>query len=118
MTEKERQARDRVLAAHVRRFRERLFAPPYPSPSLVELFGFRMGRQAVLSDPENAGRDYLHYAEHGWLESDYWYPMRLGLVKRAAGRLIDAAFGRTYRRNAEGRQALKAAAATAPGSDS
>jgi hypothetical protein len=34
-------------------------------------------------------RDHAYYREHGWLESDYFYPTRLGPLKRAAGAAFD-----------------------------
>ncbi len=33
--------------------------------------------------------DYRYYAEKGWFASDYFYPTRLGLLKRLAGFLFD-----------------------------
>lgn len=103
MTEKERAKRDRTLETHVRRFHERLSADPYPSPSLFELIGFRMGRQTTAAEGKGSPRDFAHYTERGWLKSDFWYPVRLGIFKQAVGRLADAAFGRMARKKAAGR---------------
>jgi hypothetical protein len=43
-------------------------------------------------------RDYTHYKDKSWLESDYFYPVRLGVVKKAAGRLFDAMAARAVRK--------------------
>jgi hypothetical protein len=34
--------------------------------------------------------DYRYYRNKGWFESDYYYPTRLGPLKKTAGRLIDS----------------------------
>ena len=34
--------------------------------------------------------DYRYYADKGWFESDYYYPTRLGALKKAAGHLFDS----------------------------
>jgi hypothetical protein len=33
---------------------------------------------------------WLEIAEKGWLESDYYYPTRLGMLKKAAGKFFDS----------------------------
>ncbi len=38
--------------------------------------------------------DYRYYTERGWFESDYFYPTHLGVVKKGAGRLVDAVAAR------------------------
>ena len=35
-------------------------------------------------------RDYTYYREKGWFESDYFYPIRLGALKKSAGSLFDS----------------------------
>jgi hypothetical protein len=34
-------------------------------------------------------KDYRYYKEKGWFESDYYYPAKLSLVKKLAGKLFD-----------------------------
>ena len=34
--------------------------------------------------------DYRYYKDKGWFASDYFYPTRLGALKKAAGSLFDA----------------------------
>jgi hypothetical protein len=44
-------------------------------------------------------RDYAYYRDKGWFESDYFYPTRLGVLKKAAGRWFDSfAKSRTRKR--------------------
>lgn len=90
MTEKEREARDKALARQSRRFYERMTKPAYPVPSLVRLMGFRMGRTSMRLELDETRRDYTYYREKGWFESDYYYPTRLGPLKKVAGRLFES----------------------------
>ena len=90
MTEKERDKMDRLLAGHARRYYATLEKPAYPVPSLIMLMGFRMGRTSVRLELDDKSRDYQYYADKGWFASDYFYPTRLGLLKKGAGKLFDA----------------------------
>lgn len=56
---------------------------------------FRMSRNAVRIELDEKEADYRYYAERGWFESPYFYPTRLGFVKRSVGRLADAYFSRS-----------------------
>jgi multimeric flavodoxin WrbA len=97
-TAKETEKRDRALAALGRRFHARMEGPPYPSPSLLKLWGFRMGRMSVRLELTEADRDYRYYADKGWFDSDYFYPVRLNPLMKAAGRFFDAAQARKTRK--------------------
>jgi multimeric flavodoxin WrbA len=90
MSEKEKQKIDRVLAAQARRFYASLEKPAYPEPSLLKLMIFRMGRTKVRVELDDTARDYTYYVDRGWLESEYFYPTHLGVLKRGAGRLFDS----------------------------
>jgi len=98
MTEKEQRKLDAIIAAHGRRFYKRMSQPPYPSPSLMKLLIFRMGRTNVRLLSEKTSPDYKYYQEKGWLESGYFYPARLNLFQQAAGGLLDYAFARRAKR--------------------
>ena len=89
MTEKEKQKIDRALARQSRRFHERLVKPAYPVPTLLKLMAFRMAKTSVRLELDDSSRDYAYYKEKGWFESDYFYPTRLGALRRVAGRLFD-----------------------------
>ncbi len=100
MTEYERRKIDGTIAALGRRFHRRLSGPPYPSPSLLKLLIFRMSRTNVGLLAERDSADYEYYRDRGWLESGYFYPVRLNLLQQAAGGLFDYAFARRARHSA------------------
>ncbi|HEY3374171.1 MAG TPA: flavodoxin family protein [Candidatus Aquicultor sp.] len=89
MTEKEQQKRDKALAKQSKRFHKRLSKPANPVPGLFGLMAFRMGRTSIRLELDDNYRDYTYYSEQGWFESDYYYPTRLGVLKRSAGSLFD-----------------------------
>jgi multimeric flavodoxin WrbA len=90
MTKEEKQKMDAALASQSRQFYEKLVKPVYPVPSLFRLMVFRGGRINVRLECDESDRDYTYYKEKGWLESDYFYPVRLGVLKKAAGSLFDS----------------------------
>jgi multimeric flavodoxin WrbA len=89
MTDKERAKRDKALAKQAKRFHEQLARSAGRSPGLLELTVFRMGRTSIGLELDDTSRDYRYYRDKGWLESDYWYPTRLGPLKKVAGRVLD-----------------------------
>lgn len=101
MTVKEQQKRDRVLAKQSKHFHEGLLKSGNRVPTLFELMGFRMGRTSVRLTLDDSNRDYTYYSEHGWFESDYFYPTRLGVLKRSAGSLFDSIYARKYKARAD-----------------
>ncbi len=80
---------DRALATQARAFRKRMLGRAYPVPSLVQLLVFRAGRSGMKANLDERSRDFRYYRDHGWFESDYFYPTRLGLLKKAAGAVFD-----------------------------
>ena len=94
MTEKQKHKIDRVLAAQARRYYARLEKPGYPVPTLVDLMFFRMARTKMRLMLDDSSRDYTYYKDKGWFESDFYYPTRLGPLKKGAGKLLDAIFAR------------------------
>jgi multimeric flavodoxin WrbA len=89
MTDKQQKKNDRVLAQHSRQFHERLLKPIPSTPTLFKLMIFRMSRTSMKLMLDDSYRDYTYYRNEGWFESDYFYPTRLGLLKKAAGNLFD-----------------------------
>jgi multimeric flavodoxin WrbA len=69
------------------RYYEELKRPISP-PSFFRLMAFRIGRTSIKFEDQSF-RDYHYYKEKGWLESDYYYPTSLGLIKKFAGKLSD-----------------------------
>ncbi len=88
-SEKDLQKMDRTLAAHSQRFFATMNQPAYPAPSWFMLMGFRMGRTTIIQTLDERSEDYRYYAAKGWFESDYFYPTRLGLLKKIGGKLFD-----------------------------
>ncbi len=105
IAERERRRMDEVLARHSRRFHEQLTGQPFPRPSMLQLLGFRMARTSMRLELAEDRPDFVYYRDHGWFGSDYYYPTRLGLVKRAAG----AAFDRMAARSSRSREYRPAA---------
>ncbi len=91
MTAKQQHKIDRALAGLAGRYHAMLEKPGYPEPMLLKLMVFRFGRTSVRLELDDRSRDYRYYADRGWFESDYYYPTRLGALKKAAGALADRA---------------------------
>jgi multimeric flavodoxin WrbA len=89
MDAKALQKMERTLAEQSRRFHDRLMGPAYVSPSLFKLWVFRMGRSAIERELSEDAADYRYYRDHGWFDSDYYYPVRLNPLKKAAGAVFD-----------------------------
>lgn len=92
MTEKQQRKIDRMLAAHARRYYARLMKPDFLPPALIDLLFFRMARTRMRLMLDDTFRDYTYYRDKGWFESDFYYPTRLGLFKRGAGKVFDWMF--------------------------
>lgn len=95
MPEKALLQREKALAAQAQRFHERLLGPTRPVPSLFELMMFRMARVGVQMNLAEDKADRRYYRDQGWFESDYYYPVRLSPLRRAAGKLFDWAGAHT-----------------------
>jgi len=100
MLDAERQKMEEVLAGHSRRFYEQLTSPRFPKPTMLQLFGFRMARTSIRLEQAGDRADPTYYRDHGWFDSDYYYPTKLGPLKRAAG----AAFDRIAARSSKARE--------------
>ncbi len=97
MTEGEARGIETTIARHARRFHKGLQRPAFPVPSLLMLMGFRLGRTKMKIELDMHNRDFRHYAEKGWFESDYFYSVRLGLVRKLVGSLFDRVAARASR---------------------
>jgi multimeric flavodoxin WrbA len=89
MTAKAKQEMDKTLEKQSARFHAQLLRPVYPSPSLVGLMAFRLGRTSIKLQLGENDRDYRYYRDKGWLASDYYYPTHLDPFKKAAGAVFD-----------------------------
>lgn len=89
---------EKVLAQQAKRFYEALANESYPVPTLAMLMGFRIGRTTMHLELDENSRDYMYYKDKGWFDADYFYPVRLGPLRKALGRLFDAIGARMARR--------------------
>jgi hypothetical protein len=96
----ERRKMEDVLARHGRRFHEVLARPPFPEPTMLQLFGFRMARTSIRMEQAADRPDPAYYRDHGWFDSEYYYPAKLGPLKQVAG----VAFDRLAARSSKARQ--------------
>jgi len=90
MTDKEKGKVKAAMADLSRRFYKALIKPAYPTPGWMKLMVFRMGRTSIQAELDERSMDYRYYRDQGWFHSDYFYPARLGLLKRWGGSLFDA----------------------------
>lgn len=97
LPEKQQRRNEAILDEQAARFHERLSRPPLPVPTLRHLMMFRMSRTKIRLKLDESWRDYRYYRDKGWFEADYFYPVRLGPVRRAAGRVFDYAGARSTR---------------------
>ncbi len=89
MTVKQKQKTDKILANQSKRFYNRLMKPAFPVPSLMDLMMFRMSRTSIRLMLEG-NPDHTYYKEKGWFESEFYYPVHLGVLKKTAGRVFDS----------------------------
>ena len=88
MTEKDQKKVDKIIDKQSKKFYSKLIKKEYPSPSLFKLMIFRMIRTSIRGLNETY-RDYEYYKKNGWFESNYYYPVQLGPLKKLMGRLFD-----------------------------
>jgi multimeric flavodoxin WrbA len=72
-----------------KRFYNSLIKEKFPKPSIIELMMFRMARSGIKRELNEDFKDFKHYKEKGWFESDFFYPVKLNVVQKLAGRLFD-----------------------------
>lgn len=89
MVGKELLKMEKVIAGHSKRFHDQLHRPGYPTPSIMQLMFFRMGRNSAKFLAGDDNRDHTYYRDRGWFDSDYFYPTRLSPLKKAAGAIFD-----------------------------
>lgn len=99
MTEKVRKRNEKTIDRQSRKFYEVLVRKELPAPSLLELFVFHWGRTSMHGMLDKSFKDFRHYGEAGWFESAYYYPVRLGLLKRAVAKAVDGVVARRIRKS-------------------
>jgi len=89
LTKKNQEKNEKLIDKHSKRFYSKLLKNKYPTPSLLKLVLFRFSRSRIKSMLDEEYKDYRYYKEKGWLESDYYYPVKLHLIKILIGRFFD-----------------------------
>lgn len=59
-------------------------------PSLFQMMIFRATRSSMKYFDEALEPDKKYYENKGWITSDYYYPVRIGIFKRVVGAFIDS----------------------------
>jgi hypothetical protein len=54
-----------------------------------------MARTSIKIEQADDRPDPTYYRDHGWFDSDYYYPTTLGPLKRAAGVAFDGIAARS-----------------------
>ncbi len=89
MTDKVREKNDRIIYRQSRRFYSQLKKEQFPSPSFYKMMIFRMARSSIKSMLNEEYKDFRYFREKGWFASEYYYPVRLGPLKKLAGSFFD-----------------------------
>jgi multimeric flavodoxin WrbA len=105
MEEEEGRRMGEALARQSRRLHEQLSSPAFPAPSMFQLLGFRMARTGIKLEQADDDRDHAYFRDHGWFDSDYFYPTKLGPLKRVAGAAFDRMAARASRPRLRGSSA-------------
>jgi Multimeric flavodoxin WrbA len=98
LTGKVRAANEGKIDRQSRKFYEALVKKELPAPSVLKLLMFRWGRTSLRLMLDESFRDFTYYEQAGWWTADYFYPVRLGPLKRAVGRMVDGAVARRIKR--------------------
>ncbi|MBP7462446.1 MAG: flavodoxin family protein [Candidatus Delongbacteria bacterium] len=89
LTPKSQQKIEKIIDKHSEQFYSELLKNQYPTPSLLKLMMFRYARSGIKSQLSEKFKDYRYYKEKGWFESDYYYPVKLNLIKKLIGKFSD-----------------------------
>jgi NAD(P)H-dependent FMN reductase len=84
----EQQKIDEKLDKAAKRFYTPLNDPGDPIPGFKDVLIFRSVR-TVHSQAAGFKRDHDYYKEQGWFTSDYYYPTKLGLLKKIIGAWVE-----------------------------
>lgn len=78
------------INCHSTRFYGSLTGCRNPVPSMFWLMVFRMARTSMRRMLNEKCRDFIYYRDKGWFESDYFYPVKLNVFKKLAGKIFDS----------------------------
>lgn len=95
-TKDEKKNADKKLRALAFAVKKELEKNTVHAPNLFRVFMFRITRSSHKYNRKN-DRDYNHFKEKGWFESDYFYETKLGPLHKLAGRIGDALIKRSIK---------------------
>ena len=90
MTEKGQKKIDQIIKRQSRNFYRQLVKNEFRKPTFFELLMFRMGRIRIKMMLDESSRDFTYYRDKGWFESEFYYPVNIGFVKKLFGKAIDS----------------------------
>lgn len=90
MTEKQIRKNNKSIEKQCKRFYSELKQKRFPSPSLLKLMMFRMSRTSIQQMLNKDFCDYNYFSQKGWFKSDYFYPVKLNVIKKLLGNIFDA----------------------------
>jgi len=99
MTKQGQEKIDKIINKHCKKFYSKLIKNEHPTPSLLKLIMFRWARSSMKSKLNKDYKDYRYYEGNGWFESDYYYPVKLNLLKKLIGKLFDCIVTKTSTNN-------------------
>jgi multimeric flavodoxin WrbA len=97
MVDRDRRKMYQAMVKQSRRFHTQLLRPTHPEPSIFQLMAFRISRTSMKLTLSDDYRDYTYYRDHGWFDSGYYYPAKLGPFKRTVGAIFDFVAARIFK---------------------
>lgn len=80
---------EKKLEKFKRVFQKKILDDHHKNPSFFQLAIFRMVRSMYIHDINKDKIDYHYFKDNGWFESDYYYRVKLGIIKKIFGKLLD-----------------------------
>ena len=69
-----------------------------PNPGLVELISFRVWRSVVVRSRDESPFDWNYWQESGWLEQDYYFPVKANAFSNGLAAMVEKMIGRAIRK--------------------
>lgn len=89
MTERQQKKISQEIKKASTRFYKELMRQTPPTPSFFRLLLFRISRSNIMTILDEKYFDYRYYKQKGWFESDYYYNVSLGFIKKLTGRFFE-----------------------------
>lgn len=67
------------------------------APGLADLINFRVWRSVVVRTKEASPYDWAHWQKSGWLEQDYYFPVRINVLSSGIAALVERVIARTIK---------------------